>query len=82
MTKKFEEYRWVALGAVQADAVPELGEYAAVLVPGKSAIETSDLDKEIALRLASDKEWSKEVARRFDVASSDVYNALQKMKSK
>lgn len=82
MTKKFEEYRWLTLAEIQVDSVPELGEYAAVLMPGGQGIEASEWEKEIALRLASDKEWAKEIGRRFEVPSSEIYNALQKMKSK
>lgn len=81
MTKKFEEYKWVALEEAVPEAFTDIGEYAAILVPGKKEM-ISDLDKEISIRLASDKEWSKEVGSRLGVASSEVYNALQKLKNK
>lgn len=81
MTKKFEEYRWVTLETIQTDSLMELGEYALILVPGQKEL-PSDLDKEILMRLSSDKDWSKEVAKRLGIASSEIYNALQKNKQK
>ncbi|NBX69164.1 MAG: 16S rRNA (cytidine(1402)-2'-O)-methyltransferase [Proteobacteria bacterium] len=79
MTKKFEEYRWFNLDSIVPDSLQEIGEYAIVLVPGEKET-VSDLDQEISVRLASDKDWAKHVAARLGVASSDVYNALQKKK--
>lgn len=81
MTKKFEEYRWLNLSALDMDSIPEIGEYALILVPGEK-VTVSDLEKEISVRLASDKDWAKHVGSRLGIASSDVYNALQKQKQK
>lgn len=81
MTKKFEEYRWFQLKELDTNSLSEMGEYAVVLVPGETA-QVSDWQKEVELRLASDKEWAKEMGRRYEIASSDIYNALQKMKNK
>jgi 16S rRNA (cytidine1402-2'-O)-methyltransferase len=80
MTKKFEEYRWLSLSEVNPESISELGEYAVALIPGEKEM-ASDLEKEIKLRLGTDKEWSKEMGRRFGIAASDVYNAMQKLKS-
>ncbi len=80
MTKKFEEYRWLSLENVESNSLTDLGEYAAILVPGQKELEL-DWKKEISLRLATDKEWAKEMGRRFGMASSEIYNALQKIKS-
>lgn len=81
MTKKFEEYYWVNLKQVDPSALSEMGEYALILVPGNIKV-ASDLEKEVSLRLASDKDWAKEMAKRYGVASSDIYNALQRVKKK
>ena len=81
MTKKFEEYRWLKLKEVNPSALPEIGEYAAILVPGKKWV-MEDWQKELELRLSPDKEWAKEIGKRYGIASSEVYNALQKIKNK
>ena len=81
MTKKFEEYRWFSLADIPLDFMPQLGEFAVILVPGNKIV-AEDWEKEIALRVASDKEWAKEISKRFGMTSSEIYNALQKIKSK
>ncbi|MCX6103800.1 MAG: 16S rRNA (cytidine(1402)-2'-O)-methyltransferase [Proteobacteria bacterium] len=81
MTKKFEEYRWFSLADIPLDFMPQLGEFAVILVPGNKVV-AEDWEKEIALRVASDKEWAKEISKRFGMTSSEIYNALQKIKSK
>ena len=82
MTKKFEEYRWLDLKTFNETDVPELGEYAVLVEAGTEPKENIAWDKEVHLRLASDKEWAKDIAQKYGVASSDIYNALQQLKKK
>lgn len=79
MTKLHEEYRWLTLAELGPADLPEQGEYAVLLDPGKYQ-EADAWHREVALRLATDKEWSKDVAARHGVAARDVYNALQQQR--
>lgn len=80
MTKQFEEFSLVSLDSLDSQMIQERGEFSVLLDPGK--IETTlDWKTEIQERLLSDKEWAKKVAGRAQIASSEVYNALQKEKA-
>jgi 16S rRNA (cytidine1402-2'-O)-methyltransferase len=75
MTKVYEEFRWLKLNVDTAEALPEQGEYVVILQPGETQSAAAWAD-EVALRASSDREWSKQIAARHDLAASEVYNAL------
>lgn len=82
MTKHFEEYYFADLKKLEIEKVIEKGEYAVLLEPQK-ALEMTDgslLEDEIQLRLKSDKEWAKILGAKLGIASSEIYNKLQKNK--
>lgn len=81
MTKQFEQYTPVQLATFDASTIPEKGEFCVLLEPGPLPEEASSLDEWVSLRLSSEKEWAKWVAKRCDISSSEAYNALQKRKS-
>ncbi len=81
MTKLHEEYVRVPLTQVTATVLPEQGEYSVLLFPGAPRIQVP-WEEEIALRVGSDRDWSKAVASRYGVAAKEMYNALQHARAK
>lgn len=83
MTKIHESFVTVALSALDPAALVELGEYVVVIDPGPrvSTSETPPWEEEMRLRLLPDKEWAKALAARYETGASEIYNALQKVKS-
>ncbi|MBY0371581.1 16S rRNA (cytidine(1402)-2'-O)-methyltransferase [bacterium] len=79
MTKVHEEYYWLDLAGADLATLPEQGEYTLLVTPGESRSEES-WRAEVALRAATDKEWSKDVASRHGVTARDIYNALQHLR--
>jgi len=60
----------------------EKGEYTVVLNPGeKTRSQDETWQNEIRLRIAPEKEWAKVMARRYHGSATEIYNALQKIKS-
>lgn len=81
MTKMHESFTSFPLAELDPVCLPEMGEYVLILVPGeRTSAERGDLEVEVSLRLASEKEWSKKIGDRLGLTHSDVYNALQKRK--
>lgn len=68
-----------------SDALPEFparGEFVIAVDPrAETVLEGNEgLEKKIAQRLASERDWAKMVAKEVGVAVSEVYNGLQKAK--
>lgn len=80
MTKQFEEYPVISLEHLNLKEIPERGEFTVFLDPGEIKHEVS-WEELLTLRLRPDKEWAKHIAERYGSTASEVYNALQKMKS-
>lgn len=80
LTKIYEEFRWLDLAQTAADTLPEQGEYVFLLETGPSA-KLQEWETEVRLRMASDREWSKDVASRHGIAAKQVYNALQQARA-
>lgn len=80
MTKVYETFEWVPLANNPSETAMEQGEYVLLLQPGPQPQAQKAWEAEVALRLASDRDWSKDVATRYGVAAKDVYNALQHAK--
>lgn len=83
LTKKFESLQWHELDCILPESLPDLGEYACLLIPGEKNTDSDALwQEEVSLRALPEKEWAKKIALRFGVASSEIYNALQQEKLK
>lgn len=81
MTKFFEEYRRMPLSQAAEIEWTELGEYSLFIDPGPyEKPEDDGWQKEIEHRLLPDKAWAKLISERYDIPSSEIYNALQKLK--
>jgi len=81
MTKMHETYAWLELSHFDVSQVILKGEFVFVLEFAKTPpVDDSYLSEMVRLRLLSEKEWSKKIAEKAQVSSSDVYNALQKEK--
>lgn len=81
MTKLHETFTVAELATLDAETIPELGEFSVAVDPGPAETVTSEAwEEEVRLRTLSEKEWAKAVAHRFGVASKDIYNTLQKKK--
>jgi len=81
MTKVFESYAILRLGELPLEEVEERGEYTILLNPLPTP-EKSDWTAELKLRQLSDREWSKEIAKRHGISSKTAYNELQKIKKR
>lgn len=78
LTKQFETISSNRVGDLNIDDIPELGEFTLVFSNEKPTLKPTDLEKDIKLKLASDKEWAKSVSKIHGISSSEAYNALQK----
>lgn len=83
MTKAFEELRWCRLADRPSESLEERGEYCFLLEPSvREAAKPSGetLAQAVALRLSSDKEWSKQIAASLGVSAKSAYDAIQQTK--
>jgi len=81
ITKQYEEYGWHQLDTLDTKNLVEKGEYVLILLPPKTSSESpqeAQLNDAIKDRLLSDRDWSKQVAKRTGLRAADIYNALQK----
>ncbi len=79
LTKIFETVLRFHLSKLENYNLVPKGEFTIVLKPN-SQKPLADLDSEISLRLMNDRDWAKEIAKRYQIKTSDVYNKLQKTK--
>lgn len=84
MTKAFEEYRSFLLGSGDTHDLCTKGEFVLVLEPvvrkTTDGQDDDEISQAIELRLSSDREWAKFVARQHQQSPHDIYNALQRRK--
>ncbi len=83
MTKRHEKWWDTTFVDLPLDCLIDKGEYVIALgppVPAEAGVSLESkgmsLEKEVSLRLASDKEWSKEIASKYLLSARDVYQAL------
>ncbi len=81
MTKQFQSYTLKDLKDWAPEDLPELGEYV-VFVEPRLERGMTDWMADVHLRVASEKEWSKVIAKSHGVSASDVYNALHELRRK
>lgn len=84
MTKLHESYDWLNLSDWKLGKVATQGEFTFILQFGTKAPPAMDsgISDAVELRLASDKQWAKQIAQKLECKVSDVYNALQRRKEK
>lgn len=82
MTKSYESFYSGSLAQFSSAEIPEKGEFVVVVEPGPPPESGDAWEKELEMRLSTDKVWSKWVGEKYDLKSSDVYNALQRAKKK
>lgn len=82
MTKVFEEFECGKLRELNVERLVEKGEYTLILERGEGKKKGEGWEREVELRLSSDKEWSKKVASHYGVSAKVVYDELQRAKAK
>jgi 16S rRNA (cytidine1402-2'-O)-methyltransferase len=80
MTKQYEEYFWINKSSFEKNALTKKGEFTVLVKNIPLLKQISEIDSEIALKLASEKDWSKVVGDRLGIPSKDAYNKLQETK--
>lgn len=82
MTKVFEEFECRKLCELNVEQLVEKGEYTLILERGEGKKKNEGWEREVELRVSSDKEWSKGVASRYGVSAKTAYDELQRAKAK
>jgi 16S rRNA (cytidine1402-2'-O)-methyltransferase len=80
MTKQYEEYFWMNKSSFEKNALTKKGEFTVLVKNIPLLKQVSEIDAEIALKLASEKDWSKVVGDRLGIPSKEAYNKLQETK--
>lgn len=80
MTKQFEEYFWLTKEVFEKTPLTKKGEFTVLVKNIPPLKQVSEIDAEIFLKLASEKDWSKTISEKLGIPSKEAYNKLQEIK--